>query len=114
MSYKLFKSTVESCRYVFKNGTVACFISGRYATDVKTEIEELDAEVALKHPTIYVDAKEKEVEQKAVDPIANLRKQIINDYLRDMGESPKADPRVGLVNSKTVADTSAASVSTSK
>lgn len=111
MSYKLFKSTSGPCRYVFKNGNVALFKGGRYATDIESEIKELEDEVKNRHPTIYVDSAEAETDALVDDPIANLRKEIINDYLRNMGNSEKVDPRVGMVNSKTIAETSAASTS---
>lgn len=108
MSYKLFKSTSGPCRYVFKNGSVALFKGGRYATDVEAEIKELEDEVKNRHPTIYVDSAEAETDALVDDPIANLRKEIINDYLRNMGNSEQK-PNTGVLTSAGTAAVAATS-----
>jgi hypothetical protein len=73
----LFKSHVNSLKYVFKDGTVANFIAGKYYTSVKKHVEELKAEVAG-NPTweIYIDSKESTIDTAAVDPLSRLRAEL--------------------------------------
>lgn len=73
-------STFPSCQYVFKSGKVAAFIGGIYRTNIKSEIEELDSEIAEGHPNLYV-TEEKTVDTTKLDPLANLKEKIIADYI---------------------------------
>jgi hypothetical protein len=95
---KVFKSHIPSVNYIFKNGKPAIFVSGKFATGIQSEIDELEAEIAAGHPHIYVDAAEKEIDSEKVDPMIGLREKIIAEYLekqaaaagdptRDMGTS---------------------------
>jgi len=93
----IFKNTMPSCNYIFKDGTSAVFVSGRYHTDDPKRIEELAAEVDAGHPHIYVDAAEATVQKEMLDPMNALRAKIIGEYLaaqaaatdptNDMGKS---------------------------
>lgn len=78
--FALFKSAVQSCKYIFKDGSTAIFVRGRYATDDADKIAELKAEVKAKHPTIYIDPKEAVTSAVHQDPIAALRAKIIAEY----------------------------------
>jgi len=96
MSYKLFKSTIGSCRYYFSNGSVAMFSTdGRFATAKENEITELEAEVKAGHPHIYVDAKETTSTTVEQDPMESLKKRIIEEYVQSNS--------VGIATSATIA-----------
>jgi hypothetical protein len=55
-----------------------------YTTDVPFEIEELDAEIATRHPHIFIDESMREIDSAKVDPIAALREKIIAEYKATM------------------------------
>lgn len=93
---KVFKSTIPSVNYLFKNGKPAIFVAGRYTTKVAHEVTELEEEIASGHPHLYVDKAELQIDEKHLDPMAALRDKIIADYLateaakdplQDMGTS---------------------------
>jgi len=81
----VFKNSIPSCNYIFGSpeiaGKVAVFVSGVYRTDVTAEIEELQKEVALGHPHIYVDSNETTIDSVYLDPMVALREKIISEYL---------------------------------
>lgn len=52
---RVYKNTMLSSQYIFKNGKAAHFTNGRYSTDDAQEIFELDAEIKLGVPHIYID-----------------------------------------------------------
>ena len=68
-----------------------------YFTDDPGKIKELDAEIANKHPSIYVDQNRLQVDSSEIDPMAAMKKRIIEEYLaqqaahgdpnRDMGNT---------------------------
>ena len=78
---RVFKSTMGSSNYVFKDGSFAAFVSGKFYTDNDEYIAELQAEVAAKHPNIYVDADESEIDAVMVDPATAQRINIVAEYL---------------------------------
>lgn len=88
----VYNSHIMSCKYIFKNGKEAIFIGGKYYTDNKNEIEELDAEIDFGHPHIFV-GEDKTVDTSKLDPLANLRDKIIKDYLESQAAAvdPKSD-----------------------
>jgi hypothetical protein len=73
----LFKSRMSSCNYIFKNGKIAQFIRGEYTTNVAYEVAELEYEVSLGHPQIFINDQERVVAVDRNDPIAALRRKII-------------------------------------
>lgn len=89
---RVYKATFNSLNYLFKNGKPAIFVSGRFCTDVESEIKELDEEIAQKHPHIFIDSNEREVDSTALDPMANLRATIIAEYLaKEAAKDPNQD-----------------------
>lgn len=80
---KLYKCTLQSCQYVFRSGHVAKFAHGRYATEVPEEIAELDHEVLLKHPNIFIDPME-EVVDTDYDPRAEMKKKMREEILAEI------------------------------
>ena len=116
-------STIPSVRYVFKNGTYAYFVAGRYRTHKVKEIEELDAEILEGHPHIYVKKDEAVVDTKNDDPLAGLRRKIIDDYIKeqqatrdaalDLSKQSTSDNAVGDLNMVNSGGTQQAQIVTS-
>ena len=75
---RVFRSNVQSVKYVFKNGKVAAFMQGKYTTDIKYEIDELDEEIAAGHPNFSAN-KEEVVE--LIEPMEVLRSRFIAEYI---------------------------------
>ena len=73
---QVFKATLPSINYIFRNGKPAIFIQGKYATGVEAEVDELNDEISKGHPHIYVDKEEATVDSEMVDPIQALRAKI--------------------------------------
>ena len=88
---RVFKATLPSVNYIFKNGKPAIFVNGMYTTDVPFEIEELDAEISTRHPHIFIDESMREIDSAKVDPIAALREKIIAEYKATMAAATSMD-----------------------
>lgn len=77
----VFKSPMPSFTYIYKNGMTAVFISGRYTTDNEALVKELFEEVGevgktkSRHPYIYVDEDEQEIDSEALSPIELIKLQ---------------------------------------
>lgn len=78
--FKLFKSHVPSIQFVFKNGKLAHFRDGRYATKVESEIQELTEEINNGHPTFFIDQNEAETTQEFLDPMDELRQKFFKEF----------------------------------
>lgn len=87
--FTLFKCSIQACQYYFKDGSRADFVGGRYATDDKAKIAELQAEIEAKHPNIYTDAKELTSAAVIQDPIAHLRAKIRAEVEAEMLANPQ-------------------------
>jgi hypothetical protein len=79
--FAVFKSTIPSINYIFGNGKPAIFVQGRFCTDIPAEISELEYEVKLGHPHIFIDPNDAVADSAVLDPIAGLREKIIAEYL---------------------------------
>lgn len=83
----IFKSRIPNIQYIFKSGKSAPFLGGRYTTDVDTEIDELMAEIVdvgvdkSRHPHIYVDEAESEIDSEAETPIQAIRRKAVEEYI---------------------------------
>lgn len=77
---QVFKATFPSISYIFKDGTPAYFVRGMYCTDEESKIAELKAEIAKKHPHIYIDPNQTQIESENLDPMNALRNRIIAEY----------------------------------
>ena len=125
---RVFKSRIPSCSYFFKNGKQAAFIGGKYVTDVDIEIAELESEIGKSgltepnksdHPHIYIDQREKEINTEALDPIAEIKRKAVEEYLAAQKKALNAAGNVssskvmpattGMVNSTTIAEGAAGS-----
>lgn len=107
----VFKSTLPSINYIFKDGRQAVFTHGMYTTDNQKFIDELNEEIAAGHPHIVVDPDKRTMDSSELDPIANLRERLraeilaemekASDPSNDMGKSEPA--KLGAANSMDVA-----------
>ena len=118
---KVFRNDINSGTsvYLFASGKAASFFRGKYATDDPVEIAELDAEVAGKHPYIYVKEGEEEVE--TVDHLSALKEAAIKEYLEKQAaaldltktsESNQVFDTTSIANSSTVGAAMSGSTST--
>lgn len=98
---KIFKCYIPSCSYFFKNGKQAAFLNGQYTTDNQQEISELMAEVgeigkhSSKHPHIYVDADEQEIDSDALSPLEELKRKAREEVLAEMAAASNATNDMG-------------------
>lgn len=110
---KVFKSIIPSMNYTFKDGTTVAFIGGKMVLDAGHYAEEMMEEVVnvgqhkSKHPHIYVDENEQEIDSEALSPIEGLRKQIREE------ETAKLKAAMNLAPSESSITGFAASVSNS-
>ena len=88
---RVYKATLPSVNYIFRNGKPAIFVNGKFCTDIPSEITELDEEIAAKHPIIFIDSAEREIDSAAVDPISALREKIIAEYKATMAAATSLD-----------------------
>ncbi len=78
--FKLFKSHIPSVQFVFKNGKLAHFRAGRYATKIQSEIEELTQACEEGHPTFFIDDNEAVTEREFLDPMDELRQKFFKEF----------------------------------
>jgi hypothetical protein len=80
----VFYSHIPSVRYGFRDGTFADFIKGRYYTDNEIYIAELQNEVKLRHPTLFIKAGAETIMSDDLDPNAVLRKNARRELMFEM------------------------------
>ena len=115
-----YHNSLGSCKFIFKDGTEAPFTGGHYFTDDPDKIRELDNEVRLGHPHIYIDQSARTVNTAIVDPLDEVRRQAVEDALRrqaaiskanNMGNTEFSGKVEGIGNSDTVGAAASGSVS---
>lgn len=88
---RIFKATHSALQYIFHGmnddgkptgiaGKAAVFLSGEYRTKVAEEIAELDKEIRLGHPLIFVDKTRYDMEEEDLDPAVALRKRYFAEF----------------------------------
>lgn len=118
----VYYNSLVNCQFIFKDGKVANFLGGRYLTNTPKEVEELDAEVALGHPHIYVKSEELTIDTTFVDPMDAIREKVRKEVLAEMaattskdndrGNYDVSDKLQGIGNTNTIAEGASGSVST--
>lgn len=116
---RVFRSNIVTMRYVFKNGKVAPFLTknGRdseYATDIRHEIEELDAEIALRHPNISSKIEEKVA---TIEPLEALKKKHFEEFMALQAAASKksndagysVEDKLNVANSTSIAEAASGS-----
>jgi hypothetical protein len=80
---RIFKSSLPSMNYVFKDGMSAVFLGGKFSTDIDHYIKEMMQEVGVegtgksRHPYIYVDLDEKEIDSEALTPLEIIKAEAL-------------------------------------
>lgn len=82
-------------KYADLNGRTISFVNGRYATKDPREIEELDQQVGLGSTDIVIDPREKEIDQRASDPMFRLKEQLRKQILAEMAAATRPDRDMG-------------------
>lgn len=90
----VYNNRLPSCHYVFKDGSQATFVNGIYKTGNPYEIEQLDKEVRMNHPHIFIDKSTPAVVSAKLDadPMAALRDKLRAEIIaelkpKDMGSN---------------------------
>lgn len=83
---RVFKCSLPSTNYVFKNGKPAVFQNNRFCTANPAEIAELQAEIDAGHPHLYIDQNEVEIEARLVNPVEAMKDRIIREYLEEQAK----------------------------
>lgn len=87
---KIFRASAGSIRYVSKDGTSCPFINGKFSTSNKELEKEIMDEVGeigvnkSKHPYIYVDENEPEIDTEALSPIELIRLQAKEEARKEL------------------------------
>jgi len=79
----LYLAHIPHSKYVFTDGSIAIFTGGRYVTDDPGKIAELDKEVRLGNPGIYVDPNARQIDPDMLDPMKVMRAKIIAEFLEE-------------------------------
>ncbi len=87
----VFKNSILNCRYTFKTGKDAIFFNGEYFTDIPAEIAELNEEIVLGHPFIFVDETKRTVSKSALDPLEEIRRKAIEEYKASIAAAQEAN-----------------------
>lgn len=126
----IFKATIPSINYIFKNGKTATFRrrgddpAGQYLTGDPDEVAELTKEVKANHPHIYIDPSDHSVEENLADPQVakeaamydRIRAQVIKELgdsnqpyvaVKDFGATEARAMLGGIANSTTMQGTTA-------
>jgi hypothetical protein len=108
----VFKSHAPTMGYVFRSGKSIHFMGGRYATAIKSEIDELTEECSSGQSNYYIDSGETTMDASALDPIASLRAKIREEERaillaatnpgRDMGTTQNTGKLEGISNSNSI------------
>jgi hypothetical protein len=117
----VFKNSLGNCRFTFAKGKDANFLGGVYRTDIQSEIDELTAEVQSGHPHIYVDPNEITIDTTYVDPLLEIKRKAVAEYLEqqakamdktnDRGNTDQTGKLQGIANTDTIADAASGSTS---
>lgn len=92
---KIFKATMPSVNYIFKNGKPAIFVHGKFATALEYEIAELEAEITAGHPHIFIDPAECEIDSNALSPIEALTAKIREEVMAEMARATQMTNDMG-------------------
>lgn len=94
---RLYWSTMSFMNYVFSKGKMAIFKHHRYATDIESEIAELDKEIAAGHPAIYIKEDQKFLTAEMEDPMKALRAKFFAEFQAQ--QAAFVDPNNNMGNS---------------
>lgn len=92
---KVFKSYIPSSKFVFASGKECNFVGGEYFTDDPKDIKELESEIKLGNPHIYIDPDKVEVDTDTLDPIEFIKRKAISDYIAAEAVATKATNDMG-------------------
>lgn len=115
---KIFKSTVSTLRFYCKDGFPVTFVLGKFTTDNKKVEDELMEEVGVigrhksKHPYIFIDENESEVDTEALSPTEQLKLQLKEEARREVLAEIKAEQERAMNASANISSTDTPSNST--
>ncbi len=109
--YHQYFSTRPIMNIATTTGKMIHFVGSTYVTDAEDEIAFLDNEIRAGLKAIYVKQDKKTVSAVELDPLAAIKKKVIDEYLaaqaaqadvsRDMGNT-STDPQAGMQTSKSI------------
>ncbi len=80
---RLYKSTFKFGNFIFPTGRVAHFKGGMYVTSDAYEIKELDREISLGHPQIYIDPNARTISAEQENPMLALKKKFYEEFMAE-------------------------------
>lgn len=95
---KVFKSTIPSMNYVFKDGTSIAFLGGKIVLDIEKYSQELLEEVQTigrhksKHQYIFIDENEQEIDSEGLSPLEELKAQLKAEAMEEVKRSMNLIP----------------------
>lgn len=87
----IFKSYIPSLNYLTKAGKALVFIEGKFMTDIKEEIKELEDEIKSGHPHLFIDPNEKEIDTTLQDKIKQAQQEATLKAIADHNAQNSAD-----------------------
>jgi len=84
LSHRLYKTGNNSLQFIFADGGVGIFKQGRYFTDDKLKIKELDRAINGGNTTIYVDPNEVYIDPTMEDPEAKLKAKLREEIMAEL------------------------------
>ena len=78
---KVYSSRLGAMVFLLANGKPCNFVDGKYATIEPNEIKELDTEIAMGHPSLYLDGtiQEGKVMLAGEDQLAGLKARLLEE-----------------------------------
>lgn len=87
----VFFGSIPSMKYILKNGKICNFIGGRYTTDLAHEIAELEEEITLGNPHMFINDQLRTMSKAELDPLHALKKRAIEEYLAQQAAASQLD-----------------------
>ena len=79
--YHVFYCTIPNSTFIFTDGTLAPFTGGRYVTDDEEKAYQLNKEIAAGNNHFYVNKEKLKVTEEELDPMAEYKAKVIEDFL---------------------------------
>ena len=101
-----FKCHIPFCKYTTKKGKDLNFLNHEHITDNEDDINELLEEVKNGHPHIYVDQNDNVVDTAVTDPLEEIKRKAVEEYLASQAAAVDASKDLGTTTAEPLKPTS--------